>query len=135
MREEFDWKASTLAHPAKRYQGQFLDGLIAIVLFVVLVYFFRAIELENTATGVLKLLIPFSYFVFSDALPGGQSLGKKPFGFYVVSKTTGKPCNLLQSFMRNFFSPLLGILDAVLIFGKNHQRLGDKFANTIVIKV
>ena len=28
-----------------------------------------------------------------------------------------------QSFMRNAFSPLLGIIDAVLIFGKNHQRL------------
>ena len=134
MQEQFDWKAKTLAHPAKRYQGQFIDGLIAIILFLVLVYLFRAIDLENTATGILKILIPVCYFVFSDALPGGQSLGKKPFGFYVVSKTTGEPCTLLQSFMRNFFSPVLGLLDAVLIFGKNHQRLGDKFANTIVIK-
>lgn len=134
MQGEFDWEKTTLAHPGKRYQGQFIDGLVALFLFAATIYFFQVIDVENTLTGVLKVLVPISYFVFSDALPGGQSLGKKPFGFSVVSKTTGEPCNLWQSFLRNAFSPVFGILDGALIFGKNRQRLGDKFANTIVIK-
>lgn len=134
MQKEFDWKTTTLAHPGKRYQGQFIDGFIAIMLFIVLIFLFKSTGLENTLTGVLKILIPVCYFVFSDALPGGQSLGKKPFGFSVVSKTTGKPCNIWQSFVRNAFSPIFGIFDVVLIFGRNRQRLGDRFANTIVIK-
>ncbi len=123
-----------LAHPAKRYQGQFLDGLIAIGLFFLLIYLFRAVGFENSFSGAAAIAIPVCYFVFSDALPNGQSLGKKPFGLYVISRTTGKPCSLIQSFLRNAFSPILGLIDAVLIFGKERQRLGDKFANTIVIK-
>lgn len=123
-----------LAHPGKRYQGQFIDGLIAIFLFFTTNYVLGFIELDANIAGAIKLIIPISYFVFSDALPGGQSLGKKPLGIKVVSKTTGKPCNLLQSFMRNAFSPFLGIIDAVLILGKKRQRLGDMFANTIVVK-
>ena len=123
-----------LAHPAKRYQGQFVDGLIAIGLFFLLIYLFRALAFENSFSGAVTIAIPVCYFVFSDALPNGQSIGKKPFGLYVVSQTTGKPCSLLQAFLRNAFSPILGLIDAVLIFGKGRQRLGDKFAGTIVIK-
>ncbi len=134
MQEEFDWGKVILAHPGKRYQGQFIDGLIVIFLFAITLYIFRVTNVEGTLPEVLVFLIPACYFVFSDALPGGQSLGKKPLGLSVVSKTTGKPCKLWQSFMRNAFTPILGILDAVLIFGKKRQRLGDKFANTIVIK-
>lgn len=134
MHESFDLTEVTLAHPGKRYQGQFIDGLIAIVLFFVTHQFLSFIELEVGVAGGLKLLVPICYFVFSDALPGGQSLGKKPFGLRVISKTTGKPCKVWQSFMRNVFSPILGIIDAVLILGKKRQRLGDLFANTIVIK-
>jgi uncharacterized RDD family membrane protein YckC len=134
MHERFDLTEVTLAHPGKRYQGQFIDGLIAVFLFFVTHYFLSFTEIEASVAGGIKLLIPIFYFVFSDALPGGQSLGKIPFGLRVISKTTGKPCKLWQSFMRNAFSPILGILDAVLILGKKRQRLGDLFANTIVVK-
>lgn len=134
MQEEYDWEKARLAQPGQRYQGQFIDGLIAVFLFAVTIYLFDAVALDNTLTGVIKVLVPVCYFVFSDAMPGGQSFGKKPFGISVVSKTTGKPCKLWQSFMRNAFSPILGVLDAVLIYGKKRQRLGDRFANTIVVK-
>ena len=90
--------------------------------------------MEASLAGVIKIVVPLLYFVFSDALPGGQSLGKKLLGIKVVSKTTGKPCNILQSFLRNAFSPILGIIDAALILGRERQRLGDLFANTIVVE-
>lgn len=134
MQKGFDWTQATLAHPGKRYQGQFIDGLISLLLFAGVIYLLKLIGLEGELANILVVIIPLSYFVFSDALPGGQSLGKKPFGIAVVSKTTGKPCSIWQSFIRNIFTPILGLLDAVLVIGKKRQRLGDKFANTIVIK-
>ncbi|MBL4672435.1 MAG: RDD family protein [Arenicella sp.] len=134
MHEIFDLTEVTLAHPGKRYQGQFIDGLIAVFLFFITHHLLSSIEMDASVAGGIKLLVPICYFVFSDALPGGQSLGKKPFGLRVISKTTGKPCKVWQSFMRNAFSPILGIIDAVLILSKQRQRLGDLFANTIVVK-
>lgn len=128
-----DHKLHNLAHPGKRYQGQFIDGLIAVFLFAVCIYLARLLKLEGDYVDLLIVGIPFAYFVFSDALPNGQSLGKLPLGICVVSKTTGKPCTLLQSFARNVLTPILGTLDAILILGKKRQRLGDKIANTVVI--
>ncbi len=134
MEDKFDWSKKVLAHPGKRYQGQFLDGLIAVLLFFLVDYLLDFLPIDLRVAGYIKLFVPITYFVFSDALPGGQSLGKKPFGFRVVSKTTGKPCTLIQSFARNAPTPFLGVIDAVLILTKGRQRLGDLFANTIVIK-
>ena len=125
MQSEFDLNANELAHPGKRYQAQALDFLVSLIIFFSLVYFFRFIGFSGEIAGVVMIAIPFSYFVLSDALPGGQSLGKKPFGIHVVSKNTGEPCNILQSFLRNFFSPIFGWIDAILILGKKRQRLGD----------
>ncbi|MFL0805621.1 MAG: hypothetical protein K6L81_18050 [Agarilytica sp.] len=53
---------------------------------------------------------------------------------YVISKSRGKPCSVFQSLVRNVFSPVLGVVDAIIILGKGRQRLGDLMANTVVIK-
>lgn len=127
------WNQQDLAHPGKRYQGQFLDGIITAFLFFVCMYAMRTMGFQSQWSGLFMLGIPFIYFVFSDALPNGQSLGKRVLGICVVSKTTRKPCSVLQSFARNVLTPILGVIDAILILGKSRQRLGDKMANTIVI--
>ncbi len=132
-KEVKEWKPVDLAHPGKRYQGQFIDGIISIAIFGLCIYVTRTLDLDGDYTNMAIIGIPFVYFVFSDALPNGQSLGKIPLGICVVSKTTGKPCSLVQSFARNFLTPVLGALDAVLILGEKRQRLGDKIANTVVI--
>lgn len=123
-----------LAHPGKRYQGQFIDGLIAVILFAAMMYLANIFEASGSLVDIAIILVPFSYFVFADALPRGQSVGKKLLGISVVSKDTGEPCTLWQSFIRNAFTPILSILDAVLILGEDRQRIGDKMANTMVIK-
>lgn len=133
--EPFDISSVKLAHPGKRYQGQFLDGLIALSLFGLMMFLSKSLNVEGQWVDVLIILVPFLYFALSDALPGGQSLGKKPFKLAVISKKTGKPCTLWQSFVRNAFSPILGVIDALMILGKKRQRLGDIFANTVVIKI
>ncbi len=69
-----DHKLHNLAHPGKRYQGQFIDGLIAVFLFAVCIYLARLLKLEGDYVDLLIVGIPFAYFVFSDALTSGQSL-------------------------------------------------------------
>jgi uncharacterized RDD family membrane protein YckC len=133
--EKFTWSASDLAHPGKRYQAQFIDGIVSLLLFALCIYIFKLLGMQGTAVNAAIIVIPFAYFVLSDAMHNGQSIGKKFISIKVVSKTTGKPCKIWQSTMRNIFTPLLGALDAVLILGKKRQRLGDLMANTIVVKV
>lgn len=131
----FEWNERDLAHPGKRYQGQFIDGLIALSLFVLLLLSTKKFDIDNLVSEISIIAVPFLYFALSDALPNGQSIGKKLLGIHVVSKTTGKPCNVIQSFARNAFSPILGLLDAAFILSKKRQRLGDMLANTVVLKL
>jgi uncharacterized RDD family membrane protein YckC len=44
---------------------------------------------------------------------------------------TVAPCTWGDSFIRNV--SILGPIDALFIFGEDHQRLGDKAAGTVVI--
>lgn len=120
------------AHPGKRFQGQFLDSLITIMLFVSGIFISKA--LPDFVGSIVAIVLPASYYLFSDALPKGQSLGKKLLGISVVHKESGEYCNIGQSFIRNFLTPIFGIIDAVLIFGEERQRLGDMLAKTIVVK-
>lgn len=123
-----------LAHPGKRYQGQFIDGLISVALFALCMYITKTLFFEGIFSDLFVIIVPTAYFVLSDALPKGQSLGKKLLGLYVVSKSTGKPCTIWQSIIRNILTPVLGVIDAIVILGSSRQRLGDLMANTVVIK-
>lgn len=121
-----------LAHPGKRFQGQFIDGLVAYLLGFVTYYALDSLIGREPAvySGVA---VGIFYFLLSDALPNGQSIGKKLLNIQVVSNRTMNPCSLLQSFLRNITFPL-GILDWVFIFFGAHRRLGDFIASTIVVK-
>jgi len=73
------------------------------------------------------------YYLFADGFPGGQSLGKRWIGMYVIDEKSGEPCTWGDSLVRNFFLAALGPIDWIFIFGEKHQRLGDKVAGTIVV--
>jgi uncharacterized RDD family membrane protein YckC len=124
---------SDLAHPGKRYQGQFIDGLISLGLFAIGIFIRNAFELKDQYSGILIFAIPFLYYLLSDALPKGQSIGKKLLNISVVHKNTGAYCTVTQSILRNLLTPILGVFEAIFIFMKRRQRLGDMLANTIVI--
>lgn len=121
-----------LAHPGKRFQGQFIDGLVAYFLGFVSFYLLDMFTGREPAV-YSGLAIGVIYFLLSDALPNGQSVGKKLLNMRVASKETMKPCTLSQSFLRNVTFPL-GLFDWVFIFFGSHRRLGDFIASTIVIK-
>lgn len=124
-----------LAHPGKRYQGQFIDTLVSVVLLTLSIYLVRVFKLEGSYSDFVILTLPVGYFVFCDALPRGQSVGKIILGLSVVHKDTGKYCTLQQSFLRNITTPIVGAVDILLILGKDRQRFGDRIANTIVIQM
>jgi uncharacterized RDD family membrane protein YckC len=125
-------KAEKLAHPGKRFQGQFIDGLVAYLLGV-LSFYFLDILVGREPAFYLGISTGVAYFLFSDALPNGQSIGKKLLGIQVVGRGSMQPCSILQSLLRNVTFPL-GAIDWVFIFFGSHRRLGDFLASTIVIK-
>ena len=120
------------ASRASRLFGQFLDAIVAFGPVVVLAMF-------DTFGSVIRPLVmlagllAIAYYLFADALPGGQSVGKRVLGLEVVDAETGAPCTVWQSFVRNVLLAVLGPIDWVFIFGERHQRLGDKAAGTVVL--
>jgi uncharacterized RDD family membrane protein YckC len=121
-----------LAHPGKRFQGQFIDGVIAYFLGFTSFYLLDMLVAREFAFYA-GAVIGVSYFLFSDALPNGQSVGKRLLGIQVVSHKTMKSCSVLQSFLRNV-TFLFGLFDWAPIFFGIHRRLGDRIASTIVVK-
>lgn len=126
-------KAYKLASPGRRYVGELIDSLISAIILMLFLSLGNSIGLYQDITGWSASLIAASYFLLSDGLPRGQSLGKKLLGISVIDSVTGENCSLKQSLFRNLLSPLLGIIDAFFILGKKRQRIGDKLAKTVVI--
>jgi uncharacterized RDD family membrane protein YckC len=115
--------------------GEFLDSLIGIGILIVSALPFAMSETIGGITLTAGFLIATFHLLFADGLSGGQSYGKRMAGTAVIDATTGKPCTFGQSLLRNCLLSLLGPIDWVFIFGNKRQRLGDKAANTIVVKV
>jgi uncharacterized RDD family membrane protein YckC len=124
-------KLGDLASTGKRYLAQIVDQVIGITLIFIVMFL---LPLDNISTGI-ALLTYAGYILFNDAMPNGQSLGKKLFSIKVVNKETAKSCKLSESFLRNITTviPVLAMIDALMIFGIKKQRMGDKMANTLVI--
>lgn len=117
-----------LAHPGKRFQGQFIDGVIAYFLGFASFYLLDMLVVREFAFYA-GAVIGASYFLFSDSLPNGQSIGKRLLGIQVVSYKTMEPCSVLQSFLRNVTFPF-GLFDWAPIFFGIHRRLCDHIAST-----
>lgn len=119
-----------LASPVTRFAAQILDSLIAFVLALVTLYFAGRKPIAGIAWG---LLVFMAYTLLSDALPRGQSIGKRIMKIAVVDEKTMQPCTILKSFIRNISLLFLNVFDWIFIFGPKRQRLGDIFAKTTVV--
>ena len=120
----------SLASLGDRVAARFLDGLVGYGGFFFSMYFFRSLGVGAS----LVVWVPFLlYILLADGMGTGQSLGKKWMKLAVVDARTGAPCSYGKSILRNAVRAL-GIFDALFIFGEKRQRLGDRAADTIVIK-
>ncbi|MHC3823470.1 MULTISPECIES: RDD family protein [Pseudomonas] len=128
-------KPKNLAGLGRRWGGQIIDTLITYFLILFVGRLAEFIGLPPNAVAVLALGTGVAYYLFSDAMPNGQSLGKKLLGMSVIDERSYLNCNLYQSFIRNITTPFLNILDWIFIFFGSRKRLGDMLASTIVIRV
>lgn len=119
-----------LASVEARLAAQLIDGVIALSLY------FVAIPVASLSESLVLLgpALFILYYLLSDALPGGQSLGKRLLKIAVVEESSDLPCTLAQSAMRNA-TQILGFFDWLWIFGSQRKRAGDFLAHTRVISL
>ncbi|MDF5731989.1 MAG: RDD family protein [Rhizonema sp. PD38] len=119
---------SELASLAQRFFAQLIDSLIVIAIVIL------SVSILPESVVRVGVYLSLFYLLFADAIKGGQSFGKQVMQISVVDATSKRPCTLIKSLIRNLSLAFLGIIDWVFIFSRTRQRLGDRIANTIVIK-
>jgi phage shock protein A len=90
-------------------------------------YSFDTLLWGGTAIGAALLF-------FMDGFSDGQGPGKKLLSLQVLRLKNGKPCTVKDSFIRRLTS-IFQPLDSFWTFGKQRQRMGDKLAETVVVKL
>ena len=130
-------RPTLLASVARRLLARLIDSAIAVLLFFIVKFSAGALSgvfPAVTARGgfLCGFLAGFAYLLFADALPNGQSLGKRLLSIAAVDRKTREGCSLSQSFTRN--AGVLVVFDWVWIFMESRTRLGDMFAKTIVVQ-
>lgn len=123
-----------LAGLGRRIGGQMIDSIVALLLFMLTLKAFELVSLTQHIAAFAAVAVGGGYYLLSDALPNGQSIGKKLLKMAVVSDFSYINCTIFQSVVRNITTPFLGIIDWVFIFFGSRKRLGDMLASTIVIK-
>ena len=102
-----------------RSRGAFIGGLFLSIIIVIVIWIFYGIILETWK---------------------GQTIGKMVMGIIVV-KENGEPCDFSAAFLRNVFRiidslPTLYLIGFIVIaLTEKKQRLGDRLAGTVVVKV
>lgn len=129
---------SPLASRGSRLVAQILDGLIAVAIVCAGLLTFYMLG-DEAATGALffitSIVLALLYILLSDGFENGQSYGKRALHIAVIDATTGQPCSFGKSFLRNLTLEILGPIDWLFIFSAKRQRLGDMFANTVVVEI
>lgn len=129
-------KKFTLASRLTRLYALFLDFTclsVVQVIFIVFMYLVRHNFRWGTITFLSLALWAFGLF-FMDGFRNGQGFGKKLLSLQVRRLKDGKPCTFKDAFVRRL-AGLFQPLDFFWAFGKKRQRLGDKFAETVVVRL
>ncbi|MHC8319528.1 RDD family protein [Pseudomonas sp. GB2N2] len=126
-----------LASISRRLVARIIDCGIAVLIFFIVKFIGDALSVQipavtSKASVFSAALLAAAYFLLADALPNGQSLGKRLLSIAAIDRKTGKGCTVSQSFTRN--AGALVIIDWVWIFMESRMRLGDMYAKTIVIQ-
>ncbi len=119
-------------------QGVFL--LVLVIAIVILMIYSEAFweKYYGWVIGVSLLtyaIITYGYFIAMELSMNGQTLGKKVMHLRAI-RTNGQPITLKHSAIRNLFRVFIDMMGigAILIFlTREHKRLGDFAASTIVV--
>ena len=129
-----------------RILGQILDYLVFCIVFFPVTYLVKGTWLMTRADHIwvifdpicgIFLVIIFAYFILLEGY-FGTTPGKLALGMKVISKQGGK-ITLKQSLLRNFGRlvdglPCFNLIGMISIYrSPAKQRMGDKFAGTVVV--
>jgi len=142
----------TLANAFERVIAFILDGVVYAILYVALYNLLKLVGIAWLGAAIALL-----YLLFRDSfkLLNHQSLGKKVMKLKVIRSNEGMKVSYFESLKRNFlFVPnlvyafdnsfiyaaatltfILVLIDLYYMFtSSDNQRLGDQYADTIVIE-
>lgn len=119
-------------------QGLFILGLL--IALGLLEYFSPTFwqKYQGWIAGIAILLygiITYGYFIAMELSSNGQTVGKKILKLRAI-RSNGQPITLRHSAIRNLFRvfiDVLGVGTVMIFFTKEHRRLGDFAASTIVV--
>jgi uncharacterized RDD family membrane protein YckC len=110
----------------------------AIILLGFDRYIFGNPEPSGIALGAILItsfVIHFGYFIFFELYMNGQTWGKKIFGLRAL-RENGQPLSLSNVAIRALFRSSVDLMYIglfVIMFSKQHKRLGDMAAGTVVV--
>ncbi len=131
-----------VARAGSRIQAHLLDLLIFGALVWVCTFALGALGMEFVVSLLQRfgMFLPFGFFILTEGLWNGNTLGKKAMKIRVVM-TDGTPLTFRAAVYRNFLRPA-DFLPAFYTFGlismfinPRGQRLGDIAADTMVIHI
>lgn len=138
-----------VAGPARRGAAYLVDLMVRAIVLGVFAFLaaiagaLGSYELDTDGFGVgalftLFFLIDWFYYVVSETLMGGRSIGKRAFRLRVV-KESGVPLSFSDSLLRNLLRAA-DLLPALYTLGflvmsqdRYFRRLGDLVAGTLVV--
>jgi uncharacterized RDD family membrane protein YckC len=137
-----------VAGAGSRFAAGLLDGMLlgsAYIAFVIAILISASVDpsgLSGFVAGLLgggAVLAVLAYHVLCHALWSGQTPGKRSLGIRVLS-ADGHPATLFQILLRALLWPIdmipiplpTGLI--VIAATPKHQRLGDLFAGTLVVR-
>ena len=111
-----------------------LPRSVLVVTQVILVFLLGPLGNKSpNALALSSIVLWAAGMSLIDGFKNGQGLGKKLLSLQVLRLKDGKPCTFKDSFIRRLTS-VFQPLDSLWTLGKNRQRMGDKFAETVVVK-
>lgn len=130
---EIAGKKFRLASRFARMFAFFLDSVIIFWLSVILSVFSGLFPFGKFTSFAVPFLFWWGGMLFLDGFSNGQGIGKRILSMQVIRLKDGKPGTFKDSFVRrltSFFQPF----DVLFSLGNKKQRMGDVFAETVVVK-
>ena len=96
--------------------------------------FHNAADMTSVSVATLSVVLWLYGLFFMDGFKTGGGFGKRLLSLQIVRLEDGEPANFKDAFIRRFvgiFQPI----DWLFALGKEKQRMGDKLAKTVVVKL
>jgi uncharacterized RDD family membrane protein YckC len=120
-----------------RFAAALIDLIIAFFIPFLFIFILVLPSLENIEVFFLAILIvvffPFAYDIILEGTKGA-TIGKMVCGIRVVHED-GTPCDMPSAIVRNLLRLIDGSIGYFIWTSDKKQRLGDKVAKTVVVKI